>query len=486
MEPDYHCEKCDSGFDYLEQLLAHRRIAHSNPTTSSHAEGQSQMSQEMDSLDFVNTSDLLPLAVQDHDNHQSQLSHNHEALPMSVKEETKEDNVDDPSNLAEMLTPQVVLRDQYGDSLADKTKKPKAKDKVKSKAKDKVKPKAAYQTVNFPGLLPGENGMLPLPLPELPSDSVPLPIQLPDLSNLPGLPQFPLPRDQVNQSPVKEKQFKCEHCGKMFMRKTHVTTHIKMVHEQVRDYKCNFCDKAFSTRSNLTKHIHTMHEKARDFVCEICNRNFKDDMILKAHVMKVHRTSDELKCDTCGKTFAMIQSLGNHIRKMHLQTVRYKCDHCQKEFKDKTQLNCHIITVHEQRKDYACLYCGHEFALKYQLKRHVLTVHDRQMEVKCDVCDKIYTNPHCLRLHKERVHEGKKEKCPICSGEYASLRQHIKGSHPKVPKAFKCDVCDMRFNIKERLVRHVQKVHKSKKPALQPSKQSPSKNEKQPTEKNGH
>ena len=52
----------------------------------------------------------------------------------------------------------------------------------------------------------------------------------------------------------KQKNYKCEICGKKFGLKTNLNTHVKTVHEKQRNYKCKLCGKGFGFKHVLNTH----------------------------------------------------------------------------------------------------------------------------------------------------------------------------------------------------------------------------------------
>ena len=61
---------------------------------------------------------------------------------------------------------------------------------------------------------------------------------------------------------VKEHH-KCEYstfCNKIFSTKSNLRTHIKLVHEGVKNYICDICEKAFGLASDLRKHVERSHK----------------------------------------------------------------------------------------------------------------------------------------------------------------------------------------------------------------------------------
>ena len=61
-----------------------------------------------------------------------------------------------------------------------------------------------------------------------------------------------------------------------------------MVHEKQKDHKCNVCGKAFYHKSNLSFHVTTVHLKQRNYKCEDCGKLFSQSGNLRKHVEKNH------------------------------------------------------------------------------------------------------------------------------------------------------------------------------------------------------
>ena len=59
----------------------------------------------------------------------------------------------------------------------------------------------------------------------------------------------------------------CNHCGKTFSKPGHLKTHVKAVHEGVKDQECNQCGKSFSQAGHLKGHVKAVHEGVKDQVC---------------------------------------------------------------------------------------------------------------------------------------------------------------------------------------------------------------------------
>ncbi len=58
-----------------------------------------------------------------------------------------------------------------------------------------------------------------------------------------------------------EKPYTCPQCGKSFMNKTGLKTHIR-IHTGENLYTCQQCEKSFTTKGNLEKHENSLWRNA--------------------------------------------------------------------------------------------------------------------------------------------------------------------------------------------------------------------------------
>ena len=210
------------------------------------------------------------------------------------------------------------------------------------------------------------------------------------------------------KNPVSERFLKptCELCNKPFNSSKALKSHIKYVHEGVKDFHCEKCGKGFTNLHSLDIHIKCVHEGIKDHLCPICD--FKTGRVdtLKYHISSVHegvKKPKNHKCDICGKAFSIISKLKIHMKH------------------------------HNGIEDFECNYCGKGFVDNKTLKRHFQAVHQRLKNHKCDICDKSFAEKANLRKHIKSVHEGIKDKeCLHCGKKFShggNLNKHIKSNH---------------------------------------------------------
>ena len=59
----------------------------------------------------------------------------------------------------------------------------------------------------------------------------------------------------------------------------HLKTHVRRIHEGIKNHKCAQCDKAFFQFGELKKHVKDIHDGIREFKCEQCGKAFRDEII---------------------------------------------------------------------------------------------------------------------------------------------------------------------------------------------------------------
>jgi len=82
---------------------------------------------------------------------------------------------------------------------------------------------------------------------------------------------------------IARKFYSCNYCGKLLTSKTKLVSHVKVIHEGVKDFKCKFCDKTFGSKSNLEVHEGAVHTGKLPYQCYFCNKSFSRKNLLNDH-----------------------------------------------------------------------------------------------------------------------------------------------------------------------------------------------------------
>lgn len=79
---------------------------------------------------------------------------------------------------------------------------------------------------------------------------------------------------------AKTRPHTCEECGKTFLMKHHLSTHLR-IHSGERPHICPECGKSFALKHCLSTHL-LLHTAERPYKCLECNKSFT----LKHHLVR--------------------------------------------------------------------------------------------------------------------------------------------------------------------------------------------------------
>ena len=249
---------------------------------------------------------------------------------------------------------------------------------------------------------------------------------------------------------------KCKICDSTFNCSTTLGTHKFKVHH-IGGEVCSQCQKVCSTKVALKAHIVSYH-KSEPVSCQTCGKIFTNKHKLKAHELNTHGP-EVLPCPSCGKMFQSKQKLKYHEVSFHTEQS-FECDGCPKYFKTKTVLEAHRLTHKEA--SFLCSDCPERFRMQSSLDKHRYTSHSANIQMfKCQECEKDFVSKRHLRLHAKTHQEKTKVTCELCEKVLSSskvLGDHLRSVHEKI-KRFSCNLCGHKAYKKDKLKKHVQKVH---------------------------
>ncbi|XP_008321644.1 zinc finger protein ZFAT isoform X2 [Cynoglossus semilaevis] len=128
-------------------------------------------------------------------------------------------------------------------------------------------------------------------------------------------------------------------------------------------------------------------------------------------------------------------------------------------------------SLHQSKlKIFTCEFCNKIFKFRHTLVAH-LRVHTQEKPFQCPHCDYASTIKANLNVHL-RKHTGEKFSCPHCPFSCLSpghLKVHIERVHMKVKQH--CTFCDKKYSDVKNLLKHVEKKHDLKDPAVYQSYQ---------------
>lgn len=209
----------------------------------------------------------------------------------------------------------------------------------------------------------------------------------------------------------------CHLCGKHITNRTRLIKHIRSFHNKERNHKCDQCGKAFFFQTKLKAHLAT-HSEIRSEICDFenCDKSYKTIECLKAHkkthypmensasksgvkrpYIKRDRPAKTIICQLCGKILKTNAGYEIHMR-VHQDEKPFECKDCDKTFRDKGSLMIHGRR-HANVRPYECDSCPKKFLTLGHLKKHKISIHDTEMRHECHICGKRTKLKTNLTLH---------------------------------------------------------------------------------------
>ena len=260
----------------------------------------------------------------------------------------------------------------------------------------------------------------------------------------------------------KNIKFKCKQCPYTSVKPHHMKSHIKSVHENIRNHVCGECGYAFAQKGVLKRHIEAVHDKIKRHICGECGYAASQKSCLKTHVEGVHEKKKNHVCLDCGYAATQKYDINQHIKKVHQNIRSHICGECEYAAKEKKHLKKHIAAVHENM-NHICGKCGFATSEKGSFQRHVETAHKNICHV-CTECGYAASQKGVLKQHINAVHKKVRNhicgECGYAASQKGNLNQHIKNVHENI-RDHVCGECGHAAKEKGDLKKHIERVHKN-------------------------
>ncbi|XP_053303084.1 gastrula zinc finger protein XlCGF57.1 isoform X2 [Pleuronectes platessa] len=262
-----------------------------------------------------------------------------------------------------------------------------------------------------------------------------------------------------------KKSFSCSQCGKMFGRKEHLQTHVR-IHTGERPFICSECGKTFGCKRSLLGHM-TSHTGEKPFSCSRCGKRFGRTVNLKTHE-RLHTGERPFTCPFCAKGFTQKVHMTQHMA-VHTGDKQFSCSVCSKKFRWLSGLRRHkcggepaeqdqeIPELGPGDKPLRCRECGNTFNHKHNLIAHMRT-HTGEKPFRCSVCSRGFMASGALKKHS-RTHSGEKPfGCLVCAVRFTqggNLKRHMAQHRGEREEPLSCSLCAKSFTLVSNMKRHL-------------------------------
>ena len=240
---------------------------------------------------------------------------------------------------------------------------------------------------------------------------------------------------------VKKKKchIQCPHCDKTFSSACYLKSHIKIIHDKIKDHMCDICCKTFATTQNLTHH-QKVHNGEKLFPCHICGKSYQTKEYLSIHT-RIHTGEKPYFCEQCGKSFSDPSSFKAHKKQHTDLNTSFPCSICGKVLKREKNLRLHMA-IHAEGRPWTE---GEKVVFTNEFKVEALK---KVKEIGAKKTSNLMNVPYTTLRNWVNVCKGDHH-CQFCGRIFpfkASLEKHVKQKHSKTDDEKKPTFPNVRYD----------------------------------------
>ncbi|XP_030374117.1 zinc finger protein Xfin-like isoform X2 [Scaptodrosophila lebanonensis] len=238
-------------------------------------------------------------------------------------------------------------------------------------------------------------------------------------------------------------RFHCKLCDLKYDRKCDFARHLRSLHERKELFPCRHdkCNEKFTSQTYRLKHEKRHLKRVVNFYCKLCDRRIKRKHDFVRHIRVVHK--DKKPDESVNNSGEILNPLQNGevatTEGSNIPGTDSYCDKC----------GCFV------KERFHCKLCDRRFALRFSLVRHIRFYCSSGNSGQCKKPKEGSENLNPIQ--NENVTTSEQSQVPK-RGNYCARCRHSE------IKYFSCKLCDRGFDRKDDFVRHVDIVHKDKKP----------------------
>lgn len=166
---------------------------------------------------------------------------------------------------------------------------------------------------------------------------------------------FPASEAKSRKRRKVKQPLPCGYCGKLFNNQSSLRQH-ESFHRPARPFSCEHdkCEKAYKTRSELNRHL-VVHSGEKKHFCKLCGKRFLRKQYLKTHLLRHHETGITMVTPTTGQDGS---GAGDYKGEMSAPSVfvsqaeplTWRCRLCFKIFVNNEDLSKHMRSYHEKKR----------------------------------------------------------------------------------------------------------------------------------------